>query len=111
MRILDSESITDYTIRVENISNSLKEASEVINNRLLIAMVLKELLSNFKLFAMVITQKKTLTFSEFKVCLRSYEETEHMCYLPDESNNVLQMKITFKKAKPRNKLGISTYSH
>ena len=48
---------------------------------------------------MVITQKKkTLTFSEFKVCLRSYEETECMCYpTPDGSNNTLQMKTTFKR--------------
>ena len=45
------------------------------------------------------------------VCLRSYEETEHMCYLPDESNNILQIKTTFKKAKPRNKLGVHTHSH
>ena len=43
-------------------------------------MVLKGLPLNFKPFTMVITQKKTLTFSEFKVCLRSYEETDHMCY-------------------------------
>ena len=34
-----------------------------------------------------------------------------MCYPPDESNNILPMKITFKRAKPRNKLGISTHSY
>ena len=62
---------------------------------------------------MVITQKKkTLTFTEFKVSLRSYEKTEHMCYNPPphESNNILQMKTTFKKINPRNKLGVSTHS-
>ena len=92
--------ITDYIIRAENISNSLKEAGEVISNVLLITMVLKALLPNFKPFAIVITQKKkTLTFSEFKVCLRSYEDTEHVCYPSDESNNILQMKTTFKRAK------------
>ena len=105
LRRLESKSITDYIIRAENISNTLKEADEVISDELLIAMVLKRLSPNFKPFAMVITQKKkTLTFSEFKVCLRSYEETEHMCYPPDESNNILQMKTTFKKINPRNKL-------
>ena len=51
----------------------------VISERLLIAMVLKGFPPNFKHFTMVITQKKTLTFSEFKVSLRSYEETECMC--------------------------------
>ena len=51
-------------IESESISHSLKEAGEVISDRLLIAMVLKELPPNFKPFAMVITQKKkTSTFS------------------------------------------------
>ena len=68
----------NYIIRAENISNSLKEA-EVISKGLLITIVLKGLSSNFKPLAMVITQKKkNLTFSEFKVCLRSYHNTEHM---------------------------------
>ena len=56
----------------------------------------------------IIQKKKTLTFSEFKVCLRSYEETEHLCYPPDESNNILQLKTTFKMIN-RNKLGVSTH--
>ena len=30
---------------------------------------------------------------------------------PDESNNILQMKTTFKKISPRNKPGISIHSH
>ena len=33
-----------------------------------------------------------------------------MCYPPDESNNILQMKTTFKKINPSNKLGVSTHS-
>ena len=108
-RSLELESITDYIIRAENISNALKEAREVIHNGLLIAIVLKGLPPNFKPFTTVITQKKkTLTFSEFKVCLRSHKETEHMCYPADESNNILQMKTPFKKINPRNKLGVST---
>ena len=74
------------------------------------AMVLKGLPPNFKLFTMVKTQKKKiLTFSEFKVCSRSYEETECTCYTPDESNNILQMETTFKKINPKNKLGVSTH--
>ena len=81
LRRLESESITDYIIRTENISNALKEAGEVKCYGLLIAMVLKGLPPNFKPSTTVITQKKKiLTFSEFKVCLRSYEETQRMCY-------------------------------
>ena len=110
LRRLESESITDY-IRTENIFNALKEAGEVISHRLLIVMVLKGLPPNFKPFTMVITQKKkTLTFSEFKVCLRSYEETERIYYPLDESNSILQMKTTFKKINPKNKTGVSTHS-
>ena len=33
-----------------------------------------------------------------------------MCYPPDESNSILQMKTTFKKINPRNKLGVSFHS-
>ena len=58
LRRLESEFITEYIIRTENISNALKEAGEVINDRLLIAMVLKGLPLNFKPFTTVITQKK-----------------------------------------------------
>ena len=69
LRRLESESITDYTIRKENISNTLKEAGEVRSGRPLIAMVFKRLPPNFKTFTTVISQKKkTLTFSELKVC-------------------------------------------
>ena len=75
----------------------MKEAGKVINDGLLIAMVLKGLPSNFKPFTTVTTQKKKVTFSEFKVCLRSYEEIEPLRYSTDESKNTLQMKSTFKK--------------
>ena len=74
-------------------------------------MTLKRLPLNFKPFTTVITQKKkTLTFSEFKVCLRSYDETERMCYSPDESNK-FQMKTTFVKINPRDNPGVSMHSH
>ena len=82
MKRLESESITDSIIRAENISNVLKKAGEVISDRILITMVLKGLPPNFKPFTTVINpKKKTLTFSEFKVCLRSYEETAYVLLL------------------------------
>ena len=81
LRRLESESIIDYIIRTENISNVLKETGEVISDRLLIAMVLKGIPPYFKPFTMVITlKKKASIFSELKVCLKSYEETERMGY-------------------------------
>ena len=52
LKRLESEFITNYIIRAENISNPLKEPGEVMSNRLLSAMVLKRLPPNFKPFAM-----------------------------------------------------------
>ena len=109
LRRLESESITDYIIRAENISNALKEAWEVISDGLMIYMILKGLPPNFKHFTTYISKKKTLTFSEFKVCLRCYVETRRVCYPPEYSNDILQIKTTFKKINARNKLWVSTH--
>ena len=106
LRRLESGFITDYIIRTENISNTLKEAGEVIRH--LIAMVIR--CSNFELFTTVITQKKkNLTFSEFKEVMKK----QSICVTPppDQSNNILQMKTIFKKINPQNKPGVSMHSH
>jgi len=72
-----TESVTDYMLRAETASTSLKSAGEVISDSLLIAMILKGLPPDFKTLCTIITQKdKELTFAEFKVALRSFEETE-----------------------------------
>ena len=52
LRKLESESITDYIIRTENIINGPKEAGEVISDGLLF---LKRLPPNSKPFTIVIT--------------------------------------------------------
>ena len=62
LRRLESESITDYMIKTENISNALKEAGKVISDGLLITITLKGLPLNFKPFTMVISQKKKTDF-------------------------------------------------
>ena len=57
---------------------------------------------NFKSLAGHNPRRRKKPFSELKLCLKSYEETENMHYpAPDESNNILQMKTTFKMIKPR----------
>ena len=84
------EGVTDYMIRAETAAVSLKNSGEVISDSLLIAMILKGLPSEFKPFTTVITQKeKSLNFSEFKVALRSYEETEKACRSNAENDNVI----------------------
>ena len=86
-----SETITDYVIRAETASALLKSVKENISDSLLIAMVLKGLPNSFKPFSTVVTQKDNpMTFSEFKVALRNYEDTEKLCYSM-ESDNVLQV--------------------
>ena len=73
----EGETVTDYMLRAEAAASSLKAAGEVVSDSLLIAVVLKGLPIAFKTFCTVTTQKdKEHTFAEFKVALRSFEETE-----------------------------------
>lgn len=58
-------------------ATALNTSSETISDTLLVAMVLKGLPMELKKFVTVITQKeRALTFAEFKVSLRSFQETE-----------------------------------
>ncbi|KAK3883860.1 hypothetical protein Pcinc_011828 [Petrolisthes cinctipes] len=80
LKMEGNESVTDYLIKAEKAATSLKSANEVIIDSLLVAMVLKGLPHSYKTFATVVTQReKEWTFMEFKVQLRSYEETEKAC--------------------------------
>ena len=76
LKMMEKENTTDYMVRAETAATLLKAAGEVISDSLLIAMILKGLPIEFKMFRAVIGQKKTLTFSEFKVELRTFEESE-----------------------------------
>ena len=71
------ETVTDYLIRTENAYSLLKSCKETVSDGLLIAMVMKGLPHEYKPFTAVILQKdEKLTFQEFKVALRNFEETE-----------------------------------
>ena len=71
------ESVTDYIIRAEKAVSALRNAGETVSDSLLIAMVLKGLPRGYKPFEVVITQRHdVVTFSEFKIALRNYEDTE-----------------------------------
>ena len=75
-----AESITDYVLRAETAAASLKSADEIVSDSLLIAMVLKGLPEDYKTFSAIVSQRDEkedkMKFQEFKVALRSYEETE-----------------------------------
>lgn len=80
----------DYVICAETGSTYLKTAGETISDSLLIAMVLKGLPSEFKPFSTVVNQKdKDKKLSEFKVALRSFEETEK-AYCEEPKDSVLK---------------------
>jgi len=77
LKKLPSESITDYVLKAEKVATALRNAEETISDGLLIAMVLKGLPIGYKPFVVVVTQSdKKQTFTDFKVALRSFEDTE-----------------------------------
>ena len=75
-----AESITDYVLRAGTAAASLKSADEIVSDSLLIAMVMKGLPEDYKTFSAIVLQRDEkedkMKFQEFKVALRSYEETE-----------------------------------
>ena len=72
-----NELLIDYILKAETKANSLRNAGEVINDGMLIAMILKGLPHSYKPFVVYITQSdKAMTFLEFKVAIRNYEEND-----------------------------------
>ena len=70
-------------------------AGETISDSCLIAMALKGLPPESKLFSTVVTQKdRDQTFTEFKVALRSFEDTEK-AYCEEAKDNVMKISKKF----------------
>ena len=64
-------------MKAEIVATSLKNAREQISDSLLVAMILKGLPMQYKTFITVITKtEREMSFMEFKVALRSFEETD-----------------------------------
>ena len=98
LKMNQDENVIDYIIRAETAATSLKTSGETISDSLLIAMLLKGLPNNYRTFSTVITQKdEHISFTEFKVALRSYEETEK-CNLSQCSKKGDNIMNTIPKA-------------
>ena len=95
LKLNEEEIVTDFLLRAETTAVYLKNAGEIISDSLLIVMILKGLSSEYKTFSTVITQKDTNnSFSEFKVALRSFEETLKQNENMSKDHNI--MKVEYK---------------
>ena len=93
LKMNPEENVTDYIIRAETAATRLNNAGEQLSDSLLIAMVLKGLPAAFRTFSTVITQSENeITFAEFKVSLKNFEENEK-CYQNLEENENKVMRV------------------
>lgn len=84
-----------YVIRAETAATALRIAGETVTDSLPIAMVRKGFPEEYKPFVVVVTQShEEQKFSEFKVGLRSFEDTERTS-VTTGSHSV--MKTEYKK--------------
>jgi len=98
------ESVTDYVIKAETATTALHNAGETISDGLLIAVVLKALPAEYKPFVVVITQsEKQMSFTEFRVALRDFEDTEKARTADDKS--VVMKTSSASMHKTRNHVG------
>ena len=85
------ESLTDYILRAETAAAAVKSAGKTVDDDLLVAMVLKGLPANFKPFVVVITQQeKVMSFPDFKIALRNYEENDKATCSSGENSNIMK---------------------
>ena len=99
-------SLTDYVLRAETATTSLKTAGEQISDSLLIAMILKGLPVQYDTYITVITQRESqMTFMEFKVSLRNYEK----CHPTTNASGDRVMKVV-QRSSGRNAKTVSCYT-
>jgi hypothetical protein len=94
---LTSETVTDYVIKAETTATALRNAGETIGDGLLIGIVLKELPVEYKPFVVVTTRSEKEMFADFKVALRSFEDTEKWCSVDKESDSVAMKTVSSEK--------------
>ena len=97
LRMEQNEGVTDYIIRTKATVTALRNTGETISDVLIIAMVLKGLPSTFNHFSIYVTHSsKELAFSEFKMQLRSFEDTDEY-HQNSNDDNVMKLTNSFSK--------------
>ena len=93
LRKTQEEDVTDYMIRAETIAASLRNTGAQFDDAFLIAIVLKGLPNDYHTFSLLTTQsEKEMTFQEFKVSLRNFEENEKATSSTD-SDRVMRARM------------------
>ena len=90
-----NKDVTAYTIQAETITTALKSSGEIISDRLLNASVMKGLPPSYEAFTVNINaSQKAVTFAEFKVQLRNFEENKRANELGknESSNGIMLMR-------------------
>ena len=90
----EDETVTDYIIRIEKTTNSLTAAGETLSDGLVVAMALKGLAKEYSSLVTVISQRdQPMTFGEFKIALRNYEETEKSRGTVKSKDSVMKQEV------------------
>ena len=99
----DSETVTEYIIRAEQLMTALRNAGEAPSEGLMIAMIMRGLPEKYKPFSLMVTHGSTeMKLGEFKAKLRNYEAAEDVDPDPaieEEGERVL--KVMEPRERPR----------
>ena len=98
----EDEDLTGYLLRAENMVNGLKQAGEKFSDNLLIAAVLKGLPQEYEPFDVYVnqtTRDKKITFMDFKIMIRNFEENNNA--RDDVTSKMSVMKVGHHHDKAR----------
>ncbi|XP_024121615.1 pleckstrin homology-like domain family B member 1 isoform X6 [Oryzias melastigma] len=95
----DTETVTEYIIRAEQIITALKTAGEAPSEGLMMAMIMRGLPEKYKPFTLMVTHSSAdMKLGEFKAKLRNFEASEDMEPVADDAGErVLKARAAVKK--------------
>ncbi|XP_023809695.1 uncharacterized protein LOC111947330 [Oryzias latipes] len=100
----DTETVTEYVIRAEQIITALKSAGEAPSEGLMMAMM-RGLPEKYKPFTLMVTHSSAdMKLGEFKAKLRNFEASEDIDPVADETGE----RVLKARAAPKKKSGPST---